>query len=271
MEAYGDSLTAGFLSNTRLNGGHTLESLSRIITDLMTFLITGERGYVKAHEHTELAWPAFLAGLLQAKGPPIDVRNYAISGSWTYDLVDQVTSAATSPGPTSAFFNVGFNDLCSTPLTPAELGDEFEVEYDRALAKWDATHQNSTAYLVPITDAEKMFEILKGQVWYAGSKRPFTCEDAWRKYFPYCSSFQRKLLSGTLHDYLSPRREAMNQRLGVIAAKWSKQSARNRFVHLAGSHDERLMPHHFAVDCYHLSPEGGQAVAQSLFEAIPAH
>jgi hypothetical protein len=97
LEAYGDSLTAGFLSNTDLTAPPNLDGVSQIMSDLVMYKMTSNPKYLEPHQKPELAWPQVLAGLLANEMGPLTVGNYAVSGAHTSDLLSQVQRAPVPP------------------------------------------------------------------------------------------------------------------------------------------------------------------------------
>ena len=262
LEAYGDSITAGFMVKTDVTNAPPLKEMSGIISDLAMYIMTKNRSYVAKHHAPELAWPTVLASLIDPKSPP-PVEIYAVSGAKTAALVDQVNSAKTKTGQGLAFFFIGHNDLCNNANDPATIASQYVSLVDKALEVWDQRHNGSVLYLVPIADIHRVYARLKGFVWHRGETN-YTCEDSWSKFFPYCPSNLKKLQKGELDAYMQPRLEAMNGGLDTLALTWSKKSPKNRFVYLNGAHSIPYEPEYFAVDCFHPSVRGQQKIAQRL-------
>lgn len=271
IEAYGDSVTAGFLSGTDVTEAPPLKTISRIFSDMVMFKLSGDAKHLIPHHRKDLAWPAHLARL-QIKDPAapeqITVINAAVSGAKTQDLLGQVRAARDLAVTSQSFFFVGHNDLCNNPTEPEALAKQFIEWYEAALTEWDTRHENATAYVIPIADISQVYRVLKGYAWYEGDKATYTCEDSWNKFFPYCTSHHKKALAGTLEAYLAPRLTAMNGALRKLAEKWDGQSGKNRFRYLTDAPNVAFKPEFFAVDCYHLSDRGQQTLAQEVFKQL---
>jgi lysophospholipase L1-like esterase len=269
IETYGDSITAGFLSHTDVTRAPTLTQMSEIISDLAMFLMDKEknRDYVAKEHAPELAWPSVLSKKIDPAGP-VQLYNYAVSSSRTWEMEGQVKANRITAGDTRAFFFIGHNDLCNNMDAPANIGKEFGAQFSRAIAAWDATHKNSIAYLIPVADIHRVYEALDGYVWYKGGKRDYTCVDSWTKFFPYCPSHYKKRQAGTLDAYMKPRLAAMNGALDDLANEWTKKSTSNKFAYLKDAHDTAYEKELFAVDCFHLSARGQTMVANRVLQLV---
>lgn len=95
LETYGDSLTAGFLSNTSLMTPPPLKDISKIISDLAMFKLTDLVQYIEPHQSRTLAWPSQLAEILRKDGSRVEVENRAVSGSTSADLQSQLVPTGT--------------------------------------------------------------------------------------------------------------------------------------------------------------------------------
>ncbi len=272
IEAYGDSITAGFLSHTNVTAAPPLSDLSKIITHLANFLMDKERNRSEIEkEHApSLAWPAVLSRKIDPAGP-VPLYNYAVSGANSWEMLDQVKLNNKTKGMTRAFFFVGHNDLCNNLDTPKNIGATFSYYVEKSLAEWDATHQGSIAYLVPVSDIHRVFETLDNYVWYRGTKRSYSCVHSWTKFFPYCPSHHKKFEEGTLERYMVPRLAAMNEALDALARTWTAKSKSNEFVYLPDVHDTDYEKEFFAIDCFHLSAEGQERVADRILDLVADH
>jgi lysophospholipase L1-like esterase len=267
IEAYGDSITAGFMSHTGVTHPPPLKELSLIISDLAMYLMTGNASYVAKQHAPELSWVSVLARRIDPKGP-LNLDNHAVSSSKAWQILGQVRRHPNRNAIARAFFFIGHNDLCNTMEEPKAIGLEFEAELDRALIEWDQTHSDSTAYLLPVSDIHRVYSRLSGVVWYNGAQTRYTCDDAWTKFFPYCPSHYAKHKAGTLESFMKPRLREMNNALSRLANKRTAASARNSFHFLKQAHDIAYEPEYFAVDCFHLSKKGQETIAQRVESSV---
>ncbi len=269
IEVYGDSISAGFLSHTDVTNAPSLTQMSETISNLAMFLMDKEknRSYVDKEHAPDLAWPKVLSDKIEPAGP-VDLYNYAVSSSRTWQMAGQVKGNPHTSGETRAFFFIGHNDLCNNMDTPDNIGNEFGNEFSQALALWDATHKDSVAYLIPVADIHRVYEALDGYVWHRGGKRDYSCVDSWTKFFPYCPSHYKKHKAGTLGSYMKPRLAAMNGVLDNLANLWSKKSSSNKFAYLKDAHDTAYQKEFFAVDCFHLSARGQSMVADRVLQLV---
>jgi hypothetical protein len=263
IETYGDSLTAGFLSETSLLSPPPLKEISGIVSDLIMYRLTEQDEYLASHHAPKRAWPYQLAEHLRQDGSIVDLQNKAISGTAAVDLVNQLVAPSADA---TAFFFTGHNDLCENPEPVDELIAHFEVEYDSALAKWDASHTGSTAYLMPVSRIDQVYDTMRGHVWYQGKQGQYSCEDNWKKFFPYCPSFYRMLKEGKLEAFIVARSDAMNLALQRLVEKWNRASKSNTFLFL--TMEVKFTKEFFSVDCYHLG-KGGQAwLGEAVFKKL---
>jgi len=264
METYGDSLTAGFLTNTNVTNAPSLKVISDIYSDLAMYKVSGDKKYIAPYEPPELGWPFAVARLLESVADPITIKNFAVSGAKTVDLIGQVGRNGVTLAPTMAFFFMGHNDLCEAKGTPEEIGRTYAATFERALIQWNRNHRDSAAYFMPVGDVHRVFETLKGYVWHDGPVKKYACEDSWTRYFPYCPKYGRLHKEGKLREYLQPKIQAMNDALERLAFDWDKKGAGNRFHYLKDLHDSPYQENFFAVDCFHLSHEGQKALAERI-------
>ena len=270
LEFYGDSLSAGYLSGTSVVSPPPLSYISRVMSDTAVFKLTKNREKIMPHHRMDLAWPKFFAEL-EAKNA--EIQNFALSGAKIHQLHIQLDNARPKSKAARAFFFIGHNDLCDwkNPPEPAgTLSRRFAKTLEKELDRWEARHENGTAYLVPVSDVPKIFEILKGYTWYDNGKVKFRCEESWDKFFPYCLPHRGRMLGGTLDRFLYDRIERMNVELREMALRRDAAGLKNRYRFLEDIDTKAMEPKHFAVDCYHLSEEGQRGLAQAIFTAVKA-
>lgn len=265
MEAYGDSLTAGFLCGSRLTDKQDLKSVSDIVSDMAMFLITQNTKYLTSHHRQDLAWPARYAKRLSDRGKRVALRNMAVSGARTWELTKQVQRASQLGKPSRAFFFIGHNDLCHSKQTPNQIAAQYVAQYTRAIREWDSKHQDSTAYFIPILRMDRIYSSLKDYVWYEGPRVKYSCTDSWEKLFPYCPSFSQLAKKGDLEKIIVPKIRAMNAALQKKAHDWEKDSKNNNaYKFLDVPETKNVGPDFFAVDCYHLSHVGQETVSVEI-------
>lgn len=265
LEIYGDSISAGFLDETKLVAAPTLPEIGKIISDLATAKISGNPSYITAHENRSLAWPATLS---QFFGKEVVVQNHAVTGAKSVDLISEL-SFGSSAKEAMAFFFIGHNDLCHNTLSAEELSQNFRANFERALKLWNASHSGATAYFLPVSEIERLYQSLDGTVWHNSGSHAYTCEDSWTRLFPYCRTHYEKFKQGTLTDFLSPRIEKMRNVLRELASLWDRKNTRgNHFEYLESLEQLPYTPSYFAVDCYHLSSEGQAEFGSRVFHAI---
>lgn len=268
MEIYGDSLSAGLLDNQPLEKAISFEELRKIYTALGRYKFTGEVKHLVDFQKPELAWPALVARELGTENMPLETRNFARSGAKTKDLYKQIDK--TPSEETIAFFFIGHNDICNHTESVERLSLKYEREIEQALRLWDAGHQRSTAYLIPVGMIPDVYKALAGTKWSTVEGDQFQCEDSWTKHFPYCVSHYRMYAEGRLDSHLRPRITGMNDTLATIARRWNTNSRRNTYDVLS-LRTESLRPSHFAIDCFHLSAGGQQALGAAIGAAVLAY
>jgi hypothetical protein len=264
FESYGDSLTAGFLSDANLTSPPPLKQVSKIISDLAMFLLTQKPEYTEPHHARAKAWPNQLADLLRKDGTAVDLVNNAVSGSASWDLSSQLVASGSD---STAFFFSGHNDICENTEPVADLADRFERSFEEAISRWDAGHMGSKAVVLPVSRIDRVFATLKGHVWFKSQAANYRCEDCWKKFFPYCPSFYRMHKDGTLRDFIEPRVEAMNAALERVVDKWNRTSKANAFYFLKDVHEVAFRPDYFSIDCYHLGSYGQSELGLSVRKA----
>lgn len=268
LEAYGDSITAGFLSDRTILSPPGLSTISQIMGELLMIELNGNKHEFQRFEARDDAWPAVLRAWLAEAARPVSMTNVAVSGGFVHELVEQVDRAGTTALPTAAFFWIGHNNLCNNPEAPERIGEYFAGWYRDALERWDRNHANSTAYLMPIGDVDRVYEALEGYVWYEGNSARFRCEDSWLRLFPYCRHNSRLFKQGKFKEYFLPRKEAIDKALGTLARQLTAASRSNRFVYLDGLLSNRYEPGFFSIDCYHLSKTGQVGVATDVYRRL---
>jgi lysophospholipase L1-like esterase len=272
IEAYGDSISAGLLSMSPVDGVTSLREVDGIIKDFVRYSCSRDPKYLTAHEARDKAWPRRLAELmgdnLQGTGAAIPVDNLAVSRARSAALLGQVESAPHHDPATAAFFLIGHNDLKDNPRSPDEIASIYSSEYARALVAWDQRHLASTAYLVPIGDLPRVYSTLKGFVWYRSARHDYRCDDSWSVYFPYGRQYYFLFRRHELESDLDPRIHAMNSALERLAVELDRSSRRNHFRFVHGIHDLAYRSEYFAVDCFHLSVTGQQRLAEAIYREI---
>jgi len=270
LEAYGDSITAGFLSHTEVTDPPPMKTVSRIVSDLALYLLSHKKEILDPHHAPKKAWPNLVGVQLQKLGQPVRLSDRSVSGSKVHQLVRQLDDKP-QESPTVAFFFIGHNDLCDNLDAPETISAHFEKHFRKTLAEWDVRHRRSKAVIVPVADIHRVFDVLKNVVWFKGEQGAYSCRDSWEKLFPYCPSHSRKQKEGKLEEYLVPRLRAINSTLAVLAHELDAASPDNRFVLtdiLFDLRGEVFKPEYFAVDCYHLSERGQTRMAQVVMEKV---
>ncbi|MBI4404253.1 MAG: hypothetical protein HY537_08835 [Deltaproteobacteria bacterium] len=262
IEAFGDSLTAGMLSYTNVENAPPLTDVSRILSDFAKYAITKNPVHIEPHERRDIAWPKQLSNITTLGS---EVLSYAVSGAKTKELITQVQKA-TSDSPTLSFFFIGHNDLCKNTKSPDEIAQEYKSNFEWALTQWHITHSDSTAVFIPVGKMYRAYQVLEHVIWH----RPvgnvtYSCKDSWQKLFPYCPSYYHMQKEGQLEAFLRPRIEAMNTALDALANEWENKGLKNHFRYLKEVYSATdYEPGFFAVDCFHLSQNGQQALAQAI-------
>lgn len=268
VEAYGDSITAGFLSYTDVTAPPGIEEVGRIFNDLFQYIAFKNPARLPRHHSPQLAWPKVLADMLGARGERVQVRNFAKSGDHVYDLTAQIGRAPEVTSPAAAFFFIGHNDMCKDGGTPDEVAAFFVKHYEKALSDWDKKHAGATAYVMPMGDIYRVFKALQGVVWQKNATGNLTCETSWLRYFPYCPAHAHRLQDGTLQQFIEPKLSAINRALVDLVEKLKLSKRGNRYVFLDKVLTRPYEPDYFAIDCYHLSARGQREVATDVFDSI---
>lgn len=267
LETYGDSLTAGFLSHTALTSPPPLSEVSQLISDLARFKLTGDRKHVSQYDSAKDAWPT----ILKKTWDPIvnvDLRNYAVSGARSYQLINQVRLARDVRAHTFAIFFIGHNDMCENRDPIPDLETAIEENFKTALGLWDSNHLDSEAYILPIGNIHEVYKILRGFVWSKAKSHDYTCEESWDKYFPYCRAHFQKFKSEKLDEYLVPRLTAANSSIGKAVDAMQRTSKRNHYHYVEDIHQLAYLKEAFAVDCFHLSSGGQSMLAERVHQFV---
>ncbi len=269
IETYGDSVTAGFLSQTQATAPPAFATISSLWTDLATFVANGDRRALARLHAPELSWAQILGKKLGAG----DVRNYAVSRSRARNLLGQVeTSQLTDDQAVAAFFFMGHNDICHYQTELEEFTSTFRKEYEAGVAAWDAKHEGGTLYLVPVGELDRVYQLMEGYTWLKTPSLTLTCNQSWETLFPFCRENNMRRRKGTLDSHVQSRTKAIRAVLEELANEWTKRTERNnRFVFLEdvlrGTYEKEF----FAVDCYHLSAYGQKALAHGVYESLQVH
>lgn len=261
LEAYGDSVTAGFFSHTSAANPPGLLGLLSLSARLAMARSPERRDIFEGLHSPALAWPAVLAESLYG-GVDYQLHNVAVSGAQTSNLLGQVENAPASEEPVEALFFIGHNDLCERTDTPEEYGDEFEKHMSAGLKRWDEKHARSDAYLVPVADIHRVYEAL-APIGQGEGRGAFTCFNSWERFFPYCPFYARRQRAGTLKEYLEPRIQEANRRLVKIADAWRSEKG-NSLRALKDVQSDDYVREYFAADCFHLSEAGQKAIADRI-------
>ncbi len=265
IEAFGDSITAGFVSDTSAVDAPPLKEVSHLVSDLAMYFVTKDRRYVDPLQKKDLAWPSVVAAELGKQlGQALTVENLAVSGSRIADLSKQVEKIQGNVIGSRSFFFAGHNDLCHTNGGPEVFTQNFTREYTKALTYWDEHHTQSVAYIIPVADIHRVYRKMQGFVWFHGGDGKYSCNDSWEKLFPYCRANYHRLQANTLEDYFIPRLGAINSAIEQVVHDFNEKSTRNRYYFLSDVRNMTLDTNYFAVDCYHLSVEGQKHLADGV-------
>lgn len=270
VEAFGDSLTHGFFAKTALAGSTPAYALG-VVGDLVLFKITNDASYVDKYGGPQNAWPRIVADALTEAGASSPVNNLAVTGGSSKGLLAQVDKLKyTGAKDVRAFFFIGHNDLCPGLMESAEtLAKKFVANYERALVKWDATHDGSTAYILPVGNVTEVYEVLSNYVWFESTNgEKYKCDTNWSIYFPYCPVYSELLKEGKLRQVLTPRIDLMNKQLEQLVHHFSKSTNRNRFFYLDKLHEAKFQSNLAAVDCFHLSAQGQKSLSEAVVKEL---
>jgi lysophospholipase L1-like esterase len=261
IEAYGDSLTAGFLSTYSIDSPPPLKTISTTLSDLARFVLTKDRKYTRKYEDKDLAWVTQVAKKL---GVPADqIHNHAFTGARGFDLMEQVNDYRGPTEATAAFFLIGHNDICKDARAAEVLGEDVAEHYLQALQKWDQNHRGATAYLLPVANVDQVFDELDKVVWYKSDQTEYSCRESWEVLFPYCPRYTLMRHQGTLREFLRDRIESINSHVESLVKNW-KSTRNNQLEFVRDGKTFPLKREYFAIDCYHLSETGQRAVGDHL-------
>jgi len=278
IEAYGDSVMAGFavLENFSKPAGQVRQLHRKLVrTKILSKLhLVDIENKTAQHAHSEYAFPYVIAQKLKARGREVYIINQAVTGARTKDLSGQVVGNAGQKGEkVIAFFMMGHNDLCRGDDEGAFSLPVAVRNYQQALIRWDLSHTNATAFLVPIADIPRVYRTLDGFHWASNAtpNQSMTCRESWTNRFPFCKHFSNLYFSGNLERVVGSQRRDLNGQLGQLGTHMTANSRRgNRFIYLDGALDGEYIPDQFAVDCFHLSTRGQFALAEAVYRLIDA-
>ncbi len=267
LEAYGDSLTAGFLSNTTLQKNTPLSSIGNIISNLAMYGITKETKYISEYLRYDLSWPFELSKLNEEI--KYEVINLAFLAAKTIDLINQISNAPNNVKDTLSLFFIGYNDLCPRNGPPQAIIDSYIANYEKALKFWEKTHSNSSAYIIMLVNFSKIFKVLKNFVWYENGKIEYTCFDCWEKFFPYCPAYSILERNNLLESYVTNILDELEIRLSTLASILNIESNnKNTFTVINPWPGNEVLTEYFAIDCFHISHAGQKFVAKLINENI---
>lgn len=272
IEAYGDSLTAGFFSNEKgLTSPPPLKEISKTLSDLSMFLITGNPAYREPYEYRDRAWPHVLARHLSGfYNAEVADTNFGQVSAITADLPKQMENLEWGTVWRSmAFVFIGHNDLDDVAApTPDALAEKHRGHLNDFLAKWDAKHYQSTLFFVPVGEVYRVFQNLKGFTWFKNESVTYRCEESWQRFFPYANFYYQLMKQGKLDSFLVPRVAALQNEQREAARRWNSRSQRNNYRFLELKRPFTYTPKNFAIDCFHLSQAGEAEMAQTVFETL---
>ncbi len=267
IETYGDSISAGFLSATAHNDHVPLFEVSRIWTDLASYVATGDVAkYEKLHA-PDLAWPNQLKAAWGAKY----LLNRAITGAVAADMAQQIAKTPKIKKDVSvgAFIFIGHNDICKSQVDEEDFEKQYYDEMQAAITAWDTKHDGATLYLLPTGEIDRIYKTLEGSVWHRSNKVTLTCNDTWERFFPFCAENNKRRKDGTLSDYLISRGKIVRKVLKRLAIDWNRDTKqKNQFMFLADLLSGEYQRDYFAVDCYHLSEKGQKVLAGDVLKKI---
>ena len=273
FEVYGDSISAGFLSGTKVSSTN-IAQVTGVMSDFSKFLATGqqEHALISKYERRDLSWSSQLRGILASAGYQIDLPdNTAVTGSWTGGVTFAIQNRPEEKDPAWAFFFVGHNDLCGKAGTAEEFTEYYRDEYDKALSEWNSRHTGSTAYLISVVPVYKLYASLDKYVWARTSTgRELRCNETWNQFIPYCRHYYKKHSTGQLENYLKPRVDGMDAAMRTLANQWTQKGSerKNRFVYVDVKWPDKFQPDWIALDCYHITEVGQRKLAEAFLEEI---
>jgi lysophospholipase L1-like esterase len=282
----GDSITAGFIADTSLVEEVKRRSLRPIKWRLITYHVAKWWNPDEPHHqldklnHPDLAWPVILAERVSDRDLEITVSNFAVSSAVTKELKSQIAAAKKDErfkkkGMKSVFIWIGHNDLLDNLENEAAIAERFQREMTDAISKLAKGEKEITIYLLPIVDLTEVYAAIDDYVWETKKRlgrrpRERRCRETWNRYFPYWRFFPRHGREQEFDDVVKPKIKNMNGALGAIeknAAEGAFGAA--RVVYLEGLFkDKKMVPEHFAKDCFHPSERGQEMIADLVFDFI---
>ena len=267
LEAYGDSLTAGFVSQTNVTNVPSIKPISVMLSKMMMFHLSNDLKYVAPYSRKDLSWFHHVATEVAKNYEIAGFLNFAVPKHHSYHLPGQVSRAGATKDRTIAFFFVGHNDLLQNYNEPSDIAKEFMANISAAAKKWDSLHEGSTLYLLPVGSIHQVFKILSGYVWYETDQGQYQCEDSWQKLFVYARWYHELYKQGRLESVLEPRIAAMNQSLRSYPHQWESKR-QNEVVYVPQMENITYLPEYFAVDCFHLSAKGQHEMGELLLREL---
>src|SRR5438552_1267202 len=76
IEAYGDSLTKGMLSNVPITEPISTADISKIYTALARYKASGDPKWVEPYQRLENSWPYLLGEKIKSSTTSVEVHNY---------------------------------------------------------------------------------------------------------------------------------------------------------------------------------------------------
>ncbi len=272
LEAYGDSLTAGFLAGEKnLEDSPTLPEVSKLLSDLALYLLTGEDKYRTPHEYPASAWPARLAKKLKdGLGVDVEIHNYGMTGADTILVKDQLKKLPDGVRKKAiAVVFIGHNDFADgADITAAAMIERHRKALNDFFSEWDKAHLNSNLFLIPVGEVYRVYQSLRGYKWYTSDLHAYTCEDSWDNFFPYSRFYAQLQKQGKLESFFLPRLDAFHKTERRTAWEWNWLTFRNTFYVLENKKTFPYVPENFAVDCFHLASNGQEALAQIVYQRM---
>lgn len=262
IEAYGDSLTSGFLADTQLTPKRPFYEMGQLMFQLG--LTLGKEEKLQTFSRFELAWPKKLS---EIAGSNPKLSNWAVPNVGVDALVNQADQMPETQGA-SAFVFIGHNDLCRTVgWTDGQVADYFKVHIENGVKKWEEKHQNSTLYFLPVGRMDKVYQKLWDFKWNETDRTTNRCRDIYLKYIPMCLPIAELALKGKVESVIGERAKKMNRVLEDVAQK-NNGGNKNRYQYLSSMEKVEFKEDLFAMDCFHLSAEGQKQLAETVWKAI---
>jgi lysophospholipase L1-like esterase len=273
FEIYGDSLSAGFYSDTNLaNNKKSSYEITDDIKQFLTFKTSKDdvekQKVLSKYERRDLMWAQKLKGLFPSTHN-IRVENYAQSGGRAYHLPNQIAQKGIEKDSTVAFVFIGHNDLCGDYIKEAEIADYYQQNLNQAITTWDQRHKNSKLIVIPLAEVYNLYPALTKFLWLQEKTAKLYCEDSWRLLFPYCTENYKQFKANQLEKNMLPKLKNIATAANETIEAWRKKSTSNEYYYLKDFKMGKFLPKFFAVDCYHLSEDGQQAFANELFPKLP--